>query len=482
MRAEARGRGDSVVGAIWCSSATTPRSARRFARANDQPATRVSQLARNVAAAGVKRVEGRILADDSIFDRERRAGPDLSPLSGLSFNNGYDGGDYARSPELVAAKGLKSALRKRGVRVDGQVGRANLPAATLESEPLAAVASPTVAKLIEETNVPSNNFFAEMLLKWLAATSGRKGTRQRQRQGRDVAASVGTAVESVDGLGPLAQEPCLARARRQLLVAMAKDEQNAAAFRDSLPVAGREGTVADRMRGTAAEGNCATKTGTLSDVSALSGYRDGRHGRLLHADERRQRRRRPPSPGPDRCGGRPLSAVAPAREARADHGRRGVHRARAGGTDARRRVRGRRRRPRGRPGAGIVAGDVAEPGPWQEAARGCEVVVHTAALVGTPTDVSRFWHVNVRGTRLALEAARDAGARRFVHLSSVVTFGLHFPDGVDETHPVRPTGVAYTDTKIAAEQVVLMAHAGAELEVVVVRPGDVYGPASRPGR
>ena len=130
--------------------------------------------------------------------------------------------------------------------------------------------------------------------------------------------------------------------------------------------------------------------------------------------------------------------------------------------------------------AGIVAGDVAKPGPWREAARGCEVVVHTAALVGMPTDVSRFWHVNVRGTRLALEAARDAGARRFVHLSSVVTFGLHFPDGVDETHPVRPTGVAYTDTKIAAEQVVLMAHAGAELEVVVVRPGDVYGPASRP--
>ena len=39
-----------------------------------------------------------------------------------------------------------------------------------------------------------------------------------------------------------------------------------------MPVAGREGTVADRMRGTAAEGNCATKTGTLDGVSALSGY------------------------------------------------------------------------------------------------------------------------------------------------------------------------------------------------------------------
>ena len=276
-RGKLGGRGDSVVGGdlVLVGDGDPSFGTGRFARANDQPATRVSQLARNVAAAGVKRVEGRILADDSIFDRERRAGPDLSPLSGLSFNNGYDGGDYAHSPELVAAKGLKSALRKRGVRVDGQVGRANLPAATLESEPLAAVASPTVTKLIEETNVPSNNFFAEMLLKRLAATSGRKGTRQRGNDKVETfAASVGTAVESVDGSGLSRKNRVSPEHVGQLLVAMAKDEQNAAAFRDSLPVAGREGTVADRMHGTAAEGNCATKTGTLSDVSALSGYCD----------------------------------------------------------------------------------------------------------------------------------------------------------------------------------------------------------------
>ena len=131
------------------------------------------------------------------------------------------------------------------------------------------------------------------------------------------------------------------------------------------------------------------------------------------------------------------------------------------------------------PEAGIVAGDVAAPGEWQRAAQDCDVVIHTAALVGMPSDSSGFWEVNVRGTRLALEAARDAGAR-FLHLSSVVTFGLDFPDGVDETWPVRPTGVAYTDTKIASEQVALAAHAAGEAEVVVVRPGDVYGPASRP--
>jgi nucleoside-diphosphate-sugar epimerase len=132
------------------------------------------------------------------------------------------------------------------------------------------------------------------------------------------------------------------------------------------------------------------------------------------------------------------------------------------------------------PQHGVVAGDISQAGPWQKAAEGCDVVVHTAALVGMPSDESGFWEVNVRGTRLALEAARDAGAKRFVHFSSVVTFGLDFPDGVDEHWPVRPTGVAYVDTKVAAEQVVLQSHAAGEMEVTVIRPGDVYGPRSRP--
>ena len=132
------------------------------------------------------------------------------------------------------------------------------------------------------------------------------------------------------------------------------------------------------------------------------------------------------------------------------------------------------------PERGVVAGDVSQPGAWQRSAEGCDLVVHTAALVGMPSDESGFWEVNVRGTRLALEAARDAGARRFVHLSSVVTFGLDFPDNVDERWPVHPTGVAYADTKIAAEQVVLQAHSAGEAQVTVIRPGDVYGPGSRP--
>jgi len=245
----------------------------RFARTHDQPVTRVSSLARSIARTGLKRITGRVLADDTIFDRRRYDGPYVSPLSGLSFNNGYDGAGYASDPELVAATALKEALRKQGVRVAGRVGRADLPATALNEEPLADVASPRTAALIEETNVPSNNFFAEMLLKRLAAADGKRGSR---RSGSDAverfAESVGAEVQAVDGSGLSRRNSVAPQEVVELLTAMARDDRDGAAFRHSLPVAGKEGTLADRMRGTAAEGNCEAKTGTLDGVSALSGY------------------------------------------------------------------------------------------------------------------------------------------------------------------------------------------------------------------
>ena len=133
------------------------------------------------------------------------------------------------------------------------------------------------------------------------------------------------------------------------------------------------------------------------------------------------------------------------------------------------------------PERGVVAGDVAEAGPWQAAVGGADVVVHTAALVSNAYDLDESWRVNVLGTRNVLDAAAAGGVGRFVHISSVRAFSdLGFPDGVDEHHPVRPDGNPYVDTKIASEQVVLQAHAAGEVECAIVRPGDVYGPGSRP--
>jgi nucleoside-diphosphate-sugar epimerase len=133
------------------------------------------------------------------------------------------------------------------------------------------------------------------------------------------------------------------------------------------------------------------------------------------------------------------------------------------------------------PVRGVVAGDTTDPGPWRAALRGCDAIVHTAAVVSNAVDVDEQWRVNVLGTRRVVEAARDAGVPRVVHLSSIRAFSdLGFPDGVTEDHPVRADGNPYVDTKIASEQVLLQAHAAGEVDGVIVRPGDVYGPGSRP--
>ena len=129
---------------------------------------------------------------------------------------------------------------------------------------------------------------------------------------------------------------------------------------------------------------------------------------------------------------------------------------------------------------GIVRGDVSAPGDWQRHAAGCDLVVHTAAVVGMYSSPAGYWESNVVAPRLVLDAAVAGGAKRLVHLSSIVTFGFDFEGEVDERTPVHPNGVHYVDTKIASEQVVLAAHAGGEMECTIVRPGDVYGPASRP--
>lgn len=130
---------------------------------------------------------------------------------------------------------------------------------------------------------------------------------------------------------------------------------------------------------------------------------------------------------------------------------------------------------------GVIEGDIRSPGPWQEQMADCDLVIHTAAMVSNAAASDAAWRLNVLGTRRVLDGAAAAGVGRFVHISSVRAFSdLGFPDGVDERHPVRTDGNPYVDTKVASEQVVLQAHAAGEVPVTVIRPGDVYGPGSRP--
>jgi 2-alkyl-3-oxoalkanoate reductase len=102
----------------------------------------------------------------------------------------------------------------------------------------------------------------------------------------------------------------------------------------------------------------------------------------------------------------------------------------------------------------------------------CRLVVHTAARVGEWGPMEEFVAVNVGGTRNVLGAAASAGAERVVHVSSITVWGCEYRREMPEDEPPHPYGNPYSDTKGASELLALRRGA------VVVRPGDVYGPAS----
>jgi len=115
-----------------------------------------------------------------------------------------------------------------------------------------------------------------------------------------------------------------------------------------------------------------------------------------------------------------------------------------------------------------------------KAIEGCDLVFHCAALVRETGSRDEFFRTNVKGTENILDVSSDAGAKRFVHFSSVAVYGMNPPDKTDETTPVQPCGNLYCDTKIAAEQAVWAAHQNRKLPVIVIRPANVYGPRSNP--
>ncbi len=255
-------------------------SSKGFAASNGLPLTPFGHLSKQIRDAGIERVSGHVYADDSIFDRVRgvpdsggAVSPYIGPLSGLSYNSGFAaGGAFASDPELVAGQALKDDLERRGIGVGGNVRLGEASDALLAGEPLASVESPPISALVEETNHVSNNFFAEMLLKRLGATRGKTGTTERGASKVEAfAQELGAEVHAVDGSGLTRSNTAAPASVGRLLIEMLAHPAGAAFFA-SLPIAGEEGTVAYRMRGTAAHGYCRAKTGTLTDVSALSGY------------------------------------------------------------------------------------------------------------------------------------------------------------------------------------------------------------------
>jgi serine-type D-Ala-D-Ala carboxypeptidase/endopeptidase (penicillin-binding protein 4) len=249
--------------------------------------TNLFALTPQIKAAGISSVTGRLYADATIFDSLKgvadsgyATSPYVGPLSGLAFNSGFAGqtssSGFSADPAKLAATKLDRNLRAAGVNVPTQIALGATPAG---AKRVALVQSPSLTKIVNTTDVYSDNFFAEMLVKLLGARFGGAGTTAA---GAAVVAafarSLGSGVHAVDGSGLTRTNTASPQQVVQLLLAM-RGQPVAEQFFEDLAVAGQEGTVDERMRGTAAYGRCHLKTGTLTGVSNLSGLCDNASGR-----------------------------------------------------------------------------------------------------------------------------------------------------------------------------------------------------------
>jgi nucleoside-diphosphate-sugar epimerase len=127
-------------------------------------------------------------------------------------------------------------------------------------------------------------------------------------------------------------------------------------------------------------------------------------------------------------------------------------------------------------GAEPVMGDLDDRESLRAGAEGGEVVFHAAAKLGDWGNPADFERINVQGTQSVIEASREAGVPRLVHVGTEAALMAGEPlVNVDETAPLRPDSPAlYSSSKAKAEQRVRAAN-GDGLETVVVRPRFVWG-------
>ncbi|WP_162932464.1 NAD-dependent epimerase/dehydratase family protein [Solimonas sp. K1W22B-7] len=131
-------------------------------------------------------------------------------------------------------------------------------------------------------------------------------------------------------------------------------------------------------------------------------------------------------------------------------------------------------------GAEVFAGDINDAALLARCFAGADIVFHTAAIVEEDGARELYERVNVEGTRSVCRTAQALGVRQMVQLSSVMVYGFDYPDGVTEEGPFRDDGNIYNETKLRSERVAMEFHRPGAFEVIVIRPGDVYGTGSVP--
>ncbi len=235
------------------------------------------ELAAQLRTRGIRRVTGRIFADESLFDSDRGGPlthnqPDIpdygGELSALVYDHGMT--QAGMSPAVFAAHELALTLRGGGTHVAAAGRTAHTPASAVT---LARVESPPLSVLIRLMDVPSDDLIADMLAKQLGARLRNSGTLSAG------AAVITQAIGEDYGLHPtLFDGSGLDRADRTTptdvvtLLQRVWMTPTGNLLHAALPVVGEQGTVQHIGVDTPAQGRCVAKTGTLDGVTNLAGY------------------------------------------------------------------------------------------------------------------------------------------------------------------------------------------------------------------
>jgi serine-type D-Ala-D-Ala carboxypeptidase/endopeptidase (penicillin-binding protein 4) len=244
-----------------------------------------SQLVSQLAHDGIKRVTGWVIGDATLFD-ELRGGPatgyhpDIPDFGGQLSALSYDhGSTYKKlNPGAFAAKEL--ALTMHGAGIGARPLNRTLPAPD-NTRQLASVQSPPLSVMLRLMDVPSDDFFAEMLTKQLGVRFGTAGSITAGAQViSNAIQSFGLHPKIVDGSG-LSRDDRSSPDEVVDLLGKMWNTPTGRILSASMPVVGVSGTVQNIAAHTAAQGRCIAKTGTLNYVTNLAGYCTARNHHVL---------------------------------------------------------------------------------------------------------------------------------------------------------------------------------------------------------
>ncbi len=251
--------------------------------------TSLESLADAIVAKGVKRIPGGIIGDDSRYDTQRyvptwpasyRTDPEIGPLGALTVNDGYQVQGTNKlvpvpDPALAAATQLTTLLTARGVQVGAPSAHTKAPTS---ATPIASIFSPTLHDILVSTLETSDNYAAELLAKEMGFHTSGQGTTAAGTQvitstlTRLGIPTAGLTLVDASGLDRGDRVTCTTLAA---VLDLAQANPAFQAVVQGLPVAGQDGTLADRLAGTPLAGKLKAKTGSLNGVSGLAGLLDG---------------------------------------------------------------------------------------------------------------------------------------------------------------------------------------------------------------